>query len=225
MGVFERQEREKAIIRAAEEVFFSKGFYHAKMEDVAAKAGLSKGLLYFYFNSKDDLLMAITYRAFELIIKTYEELLSNMQGKTGKEKVLAIMRSYTEFSKNHFYYHEAILNYMSIIRLSLEQEKKGATGILNMETTKQSPYYQKIKSIHNQPVSLVISAIKEGVQDGSIRNTQKPQIIYVTLWAIVIGYVKLNVSMGEQDTTIYHVNPNQWQEYLFQIADHILSTP
>ncbi len=225
MGVLERQEKEQAIIRAAEEVFFSKGFYNAKMEEVAAKAGLSKGLLYFYFNSKDDLLMAITYKAFERIISTYQKVLSSIQYKTGKEKVLAIMQAYTEFSQKYFYYHEAILNYMSIVRLSLEQEKKGATGILNMETTKQSPYYQKIKSIHNKPVSLVIGAIKEGVQDGSIRNRQKPQMIYVTLWAIIIGYVKLNISMGGQDTTIYHVNPDKWQAYLFQIADHILSTP
>jgi AcrR family transcriptional regulator len=225
MGVLERQEREQMIISAAEEVFFSKGFYHARMEEVAAKAGLSKGLLYFYFSSKEDLLMAITYKAFELIISTYQKILSSMQDKTGKEKVLAIMRAYTEFSTNHFYYHEAILNYMSNIRLSIRQQKEGEQGVLNTDTARESHYYQKIKAIHNQPVSMVISVIKEGVQDGSIRNTQKPQMIYVTLWAITIGYVKLNISMGGQDTTIYHVNPNHWQEYLFQIADHILSTP
>ncbi|WP_448520401.1 TetR/AcrR family transcriptional regulator [Rhodoflexus sp.] len=225
MGVLERQEREQAIIRAAEEVFFSKGFYHAKMDEVAAKAGLSKGLLYFYFNSKEDLLMAITYKAFKLIISTYEQLLAGISERTGKEKVLAVMRSYTEFSKKYFYYHEAILNYMSAIRLSVRQQKEGEKGVLNTEVAQQSSYYQKIRAIHNLPVSIVINLIKEGVKDGSIRNTQKPQTIYVTLWAIIIGYVKLNISMGDQDTTIYHVNPDQWQEYLFQIADHILSNP
>lgn len=41
---------------AAIEVFIEKGFHSASIEDVAKKAGISKGLLYNYFKGKTDLL-------------------------------------------------------------------------------------------------------------------------------------------------------------------------
>lgn len=47
------------IARAALEVFASKGFYGSTMEDIAQKLGVSKGALYQYFKSKEDLLKEI----------------------------------------------------------------------------------------------------------------------------------------------------------------------
>ena len=36
-----------------------KGFANARMDDVAAESGLSKGLLYWYFKNKDEIIVAI----------------------------------------------------------------------------------------------------------------------------------------------------------------------
>lgn len=52
-------ERKSQILRAARAVFIEQGYLAARMEDVAKRAGLSKGAVYFYFPSKRDLLMAI----------------------------------------------------------------------------------------------------------------------------------------------------------------------
>ena len=51
--------RPSEIVTAALEVFAEKGFAAAKLEDIAARAGVSKGALYLYFDTKDDLFRAV----------------------------------------------------------------------------------------------------------------------------------------------------------------------
>jgi len=219
MGIYERQEREKAIIDAAENVFFKYGFRNAKMEDIAKKAGMSKGLVYFYFQNKEDLYMAITLKAFEIIISAYQKILEENVNKTGKEKILLILKMYLDFSNNNYHYYETIFNYMSIVRADLQSQEDS----IFQSDIKESLYYQKIKNLHNLPVSLVVGAIKEGMKDGSIKNAHNPQTIYVTLWALVIGYIKLNITMGEKNETVYHVDASAWQKYIFEITEKILN--
>ncbi|MEM1019412.1 MAG: TetR/AcrR family transcriptional regulator [Pseudomonadota bacterium] len=55
-------DRPDEILDAATRVFAHMGFTAARMDDVAAQAGLSKGALYLYFKSKDALLDAIVTR-------------------------------------------------------------------------------------------------------------------------------------------------------------------
>jgi AcrR family transcriptional regulator len=54
-----REERRRQILDAARQVFSQKGLNATKVSDVAAAAGLSQGLVYHYFDSKDDLFMAV----------------------------------------------------------------------------------------------------------------------------------------------------------------------
>jgi AcrR family transcriptional regulator len=56
------QERRNQIIAAAIAVFTRLGFHAARIEDIAKEAKLSKGALYWYFKSKDDIIAAIMDR-------------------------------------------------------------------------------------------------------------------------------------------------------------------
>ncbi len=49
----------KRIVNAAVQVFAEKGFHKAKMSDIAKKLGVSKGTIYQYFKSKEDLFKAV----------------------------------------------------------------------------------------------------------------------------------------------------------------------
>ena len=51
------------IIAAALEVFAEKGFAGAKLDDIAERAGVSKGALYLYFETKDDIFRAVVREA------------------------------------------------------------------------------------------------------------------------------------------------------------------
>ncbi|MCB9592368.1 MAG: TetR/AcrR family transcriptional regulator [Sandaracinaceae bacterium] len=57
-----RSARCEAIIAAATRVFTAKGFTRAKVGEIAKEAGLSHGLVYHYFPSKDAVLAAIAHR-------------------------------------------------------------------------------------------------------------------------------------------------------------------
>ena len=51
--------RPAEILAAALEVFAARGFHSARLEEVAKKAGVSKGALYLYFETKADLFRAV----------------------------------------------------------------------------------------------------------------------------------------------------------------------
>jgi TetR/AcrR family fatty acid metabolism transcriptional regulator len=57
-----RQQREAQILDAATRVFASKGFRAATTKEIAAEAGVSEGTIYNYFDSKYDLLIAMSQR-------------------------------------------------------------------------------------------------------------------------------------------------------------------
>src|SRR5215475_13433540 len=52
------EDRREQIIDAALRVFAQKGFARATNRDVAQEAGITTGLIYYYFKSKEDLLKA-----------------------------------------------------------------------------------------------------------------------------------------------------------------------
>src|SRR5437879_13485868 len=52
--------KRRQIIEGARAVFLAQGFDAASMNDIARKAGVSKGTLYVYFDSKEALFVAIT---------------------------------------------------------------------------------------------------------------------------------------------------------------------
>ena len=54
-----KEQRSSEILDAAKKVFFEKGFKNTTMESIADKARVSKGTLYFYFKTKEDLYMSM----------------------------------------------------------------------------------------------------------------------------------------------------------------------
>ena len=76
------EERKDQIMNAAEEVFTRKGFSNARMDDIAEETGLSKGTLYLYYKSKDDLIIAILDRIFQREFRAFENLDLNSMSAT-----------------------------------------------------------------------------------------------------------------------------------------------
>jgi TetR/AcrR family transcriptional regulator, cholesterol catabolism regulator len=55
---FAREVRREEIITAARDLFSQKGFHGTSVPDIARAAGISTGLIYYIFSSKDDILLA-----------------------------------------------------------------------------------------------------------------------------------------------------------------------
>jgi len=50
-----KEEAKSRILDAANKVFAEKGYHEATMDDIAKRLGVSKGAIYLYFSSKEDL--------------------------------------------------------------------------------------------------------------------------------------------------------------------------
>jgi TetR/AcrR family transcriptional regulator, fatty acid metabolism regulator protein len=59
LGQRSRERKRGAILRAAVEVFSERGYFGARMREVAERAGVADGTLYLYFEGKEDLLVSL----------------------------------------------------------------------------------------------------------------------------------------------------------------------
>jgi len=83
-------ERKKQILDAAMIVFSRKGFHQARMDDIVKQSGLSKGTIYWYFSSKDEIITRILDNLFERELASLGEL-HNEEG-SASERLLKFMR-------------------------------------------------------------------------------------------------------------------------------------
>ena len=83
---------EQKIIEAAEVVFHEKGFDGARMQEIADKASINKGLLHYYFKSKDALFDAIFNMALKKMSGSINSILK--MDISLEEKINLIIDSY-----------------------------------------------------------------------------------------------------------------------------------
>lgn len=86
-----RLARKNQILDAAMVVFARLGLHEARMDDIVQASGLSKGALYWYFKSKEEIILAISQRLFSTDIEQLAGMLE-VEG-TVSERLLQLMHS------------------------------------------------------------------------------------------------------------------------------------
>lgn len=81
-----KESRPAEILAAALDLFVEKGFAATRLDEVAARAGVSKGTLYLYFSSKEEMFKAVVRETIVPLIKAFANELS--QAKTTAEAEL-----------------------------------------------------------------------------------------------------------------------------------------
>lgn len=213
MKVAKRNIKENKIIDAAERIFSTVGFKNAKMEDIARAAQITKVTLYSYFKSKENLYMAITYRAFELLKNAYEETKIDLDEKNGLELTLGLMESFMTFCEEHFLYSEAFLELYSLVRAHAE----GGNAMLT-DGVKESSYFEKILKIQERPLHTVIAAVDKGKADGSIINQRSSTFLTYHAWTMVIGYTKMAAATGSQQDEMYNLDLQKMKNYTLSVV-------
>jgi AcrR family transcriptional regulator len=180
MGVSERKAREKLrrkqnIIDAAEDVFFTNGFDNATMSQVALKAELSKGTLYLYFKSKDEVYSAIILRSFHILQQHLEQVLADCSALSGFGVLEKVAEAYIRFAYEFPNYFNTILDYensdFDLANLDGESKRALEAG--------------------NGVIDLIINAIKRGQDDGSIRPTLDATEMAFVLWSQLTGLLQV----------------------------------
>ena len=174
MGIAERKERERQkrrndIIDAAERIYFSRGFDISTMDEVAAEAELSKGTIYLYFKSRDDLRFAIFMRGSDILMKMMNEHIS--EESDGYSNLLALAGAFVLFSRENRDYFNLFMHFESSRMNELNIDKN------------QLQVYLKEQS----PLALVSQEVIRGIKDGSLRADLSPEVFSATLWSQMLG--------------------------------------
>lgn len=75
-----KEERPGELLSAALDLFVEKGFAATRLDDVAARAGVSKGTLYLYFDSKEALFRAVIQEGVLPTLEAGEAMLADATG-------------------------------------------------------------------------------------------------------------------------------------------------
>lgn len=91
-----RQRRKEArpaeLMAAALDLFVERGFAATKLDDVATRAGVSKGTLYLYFASKEELFKAVIQQGILPVLEQGEEMLAQHRGDAASLLQAMLMR-------------------------------------------------------------------------------------------------------------------------------------
>ncbi|MBN2027112.1 MAG: TetR/AcrR family transcriptional regulator [Actinobacteria bacterium] len=185
MGISARREREKqyrrdTILTAARDLFFAKG-YRTTMEEIAERSELSKGTLYLYFNSKDELYISVIMEGFRLLEERMNRALAGAKGT--EERVKAI--------------------YFSFIDHCLEnREYFRITQYFLTEDARENTSHDLVETINGYTGELLepgVRVIQEGIEGGEFREDTNASDIALITWRMATGILDLAVMEDEAD--------------------------
>ncbi len=158
-----KTETHERIIQAALACFKRKGYNHTTMDDIVAESGLSKGTLYWHFESKEQLFTAAllsTFEAFE-----GEALSRALDQETVTEKLRVMGEGAVDLS-------ESLIGYFSLfIEFWISSEHREETSHIWYDLLEQ---YQRV----------LAAIIEEGVQKGEFRPVDAESLA----WAFLATY-------------------------------------
>ena len=135
-------EARERIIKSSIELFSQKGFHATTASEIAEAAGVTKGLIYYYFNSKeeilshlvDSLLRDATTIAMDFVQASIIQMIRDGELDIEHDRMKFIDEdSVARFLKRSFFYYNKILDYLIQNRLILR--------ILMHESLKESKHH------------------------------------------------------------------------------------
>ncbi len=215
MGVQEnRKQKESTILEIAENVFSKKGFENSKVEDIASDLGMSKGTIYFYFESKEDIYLALTYGAMQKLLDEFYQTFDEVKQQNGYQVIYQLAETYLDFTEKLPFYFDLIQNYTSMVRQDKENIHPNYYN---------SIYFRRLADLHNIPFKIFCEEIEKGQEDGSITSKTAPGLMFLALWSVISGYADLrHHTLSSSRDTFYGVTTEKWRRMTMDIVEHLL---
>jgi AcrR family transcriptional regulator len=97
----EKQRRRQSIVDAARSIFSQNGFASTTMDDIAAEAEVSKGTLYLYFDSKEELLANLLLEGLDMLLIALEDEGQSQATMTASQQIRNLAQIYANLSETH----------------------------------------------------------------------------------------------------------------------------
>jgi len=178
----------------------SKGFENATMDDIAIEAEFSKGALYTYFQSKNELCLSIVLRGLKVISTEFNKVTSKKILSLNKIEKLAstFLKFYDQFPNYIF----AFSNY--------KQHRAGCKF--------ESPVLKFIDAENLQIREMIKQIIKDGNKDNSIRSDADSTKLSYVLWGELSGFIPYFLQEAES------ANPVELYNYTVQLICEAIKT-
>lgn len=174
-----KDERREQILTNALILFAAKGLSATKITDISAAAGISQGLMYHYFRSKEEIFVELIRSAFEKMNTACIKL--EKLPITPREKIiLAIEKLIEGFAadKNTSYYYLLILQ--ATVSEAIPDEAK---EIINNQS--------------GLPYEIIERILIEGQKDGSVKDYDARELA-VVFWTTIKGLALNKAAHGER---------------------------
>ncbi len=187
MGLEERRKREKegrknAILRAAKKLFFKKGLQSITVENIAKEAELSKGAVYLYFNSKEEIYAQILLNDIDKFNKSLSDIFRN--DENAAEMLIRFVKIYIDFFLNDRELFRILMTFMLYTdQLNFSEE---LTGQL-IQTT-------------NKTMNAVEQIFQVGIDRGEFLPHINNRRNRNTLWGLMNGIISLHLFTGKEST-------------------------
>ena len=179
----DRQATQRKILVAARQEFAKYGLAGARVDEIAAHAGVNKQLLYHYFGDKDSLFLAVLEWIYEEIRAPERRL--NLQGLSPDKAI----RKLIESSFDHLAEHP------DFVALLNDENRHGARHV------RQS---KKLAEMHSPLVSMIAAFLAEGVRAGIFRRGINPMHLYISMAGLSYFYFSNSATLSaifSQDLT------------------------
>jgi len=209
MGVKERKEREKLqrsndILEAARRQFETKGFLKTTLADVAKEAEISVGLIYRYFESKEDIFASLALKGAEQLDQEIEAILKRAHAGRRRPQPRAVLE---QIANAFFTFYGPYGEYFDMLMYSYKGMKEvhlhGTTLTRLMSVTLQS--LDRIKEF-----ILATPQFRARDEDEALRVT-------FMLWGILLGCHKLFDGSGRG-----HLFAFRQETFMRQMIEQIL---
>lgn len=169
----ERRDARAALLRAAAAVFSERGFRGASVDEIAQRAGYSKGAIYWHFESKDDLFFALLEERLERPTREMIELLESAppeqdMGAEASRRFAELLESERELLLlQHEYWSQAVRDSKLRARYARRRAKlRAALG--RALSTRLEHLGAPPDAVAGEAMATVIMALSEGLAQESL---------------------------------------------------------
>ena len=176
------------IITAATKVFAKKGFFNARISDIAKEAKVADGTIYLYFNNKIDILLSVFEEEIGAIIIQTRKLLE-AEPDPRKKLEIFVFKHLTTMKKNK--------NLAEVIQIELRQ------------TTKLIKEYRNTKFI--EYIDIIAEIIEQGQEQNIFRKDIVPGITKRAIFGALdeitrVWNVSLETNYSIEDAGLQTIN-------------------
>jgi AcrR family transcriptional regulator len=174
----ERENRRNAILKAARKLFFDKGFKQVTVESIARRAELSKGSIYLYYNSKEEIYTQILLSDIDKFHDRFTGIL--IDPASASDALNRYAEIYVEFFLNDRELFRILMTYM------LHTTDMNLPEDLNSHIIKTT----------NRTIDIIEQIFRYGIERGEFPPSINFRLNRNAIWGLLNGVISLHLYTG-----------------------------